>query len=258
MKVVILAGGFGTRIGEESTLRPKPMIEIGEKPMLWHIMKSYSHYGFNEFVVCLGYKGYQIKEYFANYFLHESDVTFDFCDSRKEVVHSHAVEAWKVTLVNTGVKTQTGGRIKRVKKYLQNEPFMMTYGDGVADINIKDLANFHRAHGKLATVTAVKPIGRFGALSLDHKGKVKKFQEKPEGDNSWISGGFFVFQPKILDYIKDDAMPLEAEPVEKLVKLGQLVAYKHTGFWQPMDTLRERSLLESMWNSGKAPWKVWK
>lgn len=258
MKVVILAGGLGTRLGEETVLRPKPMLEIGEKPILWHIMKSYSFYGFNDFVICVGYKSYQIKEYFANYFLHESDVTFDFCDGRKEVVHSHAAEAWKVTLVNTGLGTQTGGRIKRVSKYLKNEPFMMTYGDGVADINLKELADYHRTHGKLATVTAVKPKGRFGALSVDKNNKVKRFQEKPEGDNTWISGGFFVFQPEVLGYINDDSTPLEGGPLEKIVTQGQLVAYRHAGFWQPMDTLREKNLLENLWDTGKAPWKVWK
>ena len=257
MKVVILAGGYGSRIGEESSVKPKPMIEIGGKPMLWHIMKIYSYYGFNDFVVCLGYKGYQIKEYFANYFLHESDVTFDFCDGRKEVIHSHAAEAWKVTLVNTGLGTQTGGRIKRVKKYLQNESFMMTYGDGLADINLNELGGFHQKHGKLATVTAVKPIGRFGALNIDSRNKVRKFQEKAEGDTSWISGGFFVFQPKILDFIKDDNTPLEGVPLERMIKRGQLMSYKHTGFWQPMDTLREKNILENLWDSGKAPWKVW-
>jgi len=257
MKVVILAGGLGTRIGEESALRPKPLTEIGEKPILWHIMKIYSYYGFNDFIICLGYKGYQIKEYFANYFLHESDVTFDFSHGRKEMVHSHAAEPWKVTLVNTGVGTQTGGRIKRVKKYLENQPFMLTYGDGVADVDVAKLVNYHQKHGKLATVTAVKPIGRFGALSIGPQNKVKKFQEKPEGDNSWISGGFFVFQPKILDYFKDDNIPLEGEPMEKLAKQGELIAFKHSGFWQPMDTVRERNILEGLWNSGKAPWKVW-
>ncbi|MFH1387609.1 MAG: glucose-1-phosphate cytidylyltransferase [bacterium] len=257
MKVVILAGGLGSRIGEESVLRPKPLLEIGEKPVLWHIMKTYSHYGFNDFIICLGYKGFQIKEYFANYFLHESDVTFDFCDGRKEVIHRHAAEAWRVTLVNTGMGTATGGRIKRIKKYLQNEPFMMTYGDGVSDVNIKDLLSYHQKHGKLATVTAVKPMGRFGALSVGKNNEVKRFQEKPEGDKAWISGGYFVFQPKVLDYIKGDEMSLEGEPLEKLAKQRQLMTYKHSGFWQPMDTLRERKILESLWSSGKAPWKVW-
>ncbi|MDI6731716.1 MAG: glucose-1-phosphate cytidylyltransferase [Candidatus Margulisbacteria bacterium] len=257
MKVIILAGGLGTRIGEESVLRPKPLTEIGEKPILWHIMKIYSYYGFNDFVICLGYKGYQIKEYFANYFLHESDVTFDFSHGRKEMVHSHAAEPWKVTLVNTGIGTQTGGRIKRVKKYLENQPFMLTYGDGLADVDVEKLLKYHQKHGKIATITAVKPIGRFGALSIGSKSKVKKFQEKPEGDNSWISGGFFVFQPEVLDYIEDDNMLLEKKPMENLAKHGQLIAYKHGGFWQPMDTVRERNILEGLWNSGKAPWKVW-
>ena len=257
MKVVILAGGLGTRLSEESSVRPKPMIEIGEKPILWNIMKIYAHYGFNDFVICLGYKGYQIKEYFANYFLHESDVTFDFSDGRKETVHSHAAEPWKVTLVNTGIETMTGGRIKRVQKYIGGEPFMLTYGDGVADIDINQLAAFHRAHGKLATVTAVRPLGRFGALSINGGNQVEKFQEKAEGGDAWINGGFFVLQPKVLDYIDNDHVLFEKEPVEKLAQAGQLMAYKHDGFWQPMDTIRERNLLESLWHSGRAPWKVW-
>lgn len=258
MKVVILAGGLGTRIGEESMVRPKPLIEIGEKPILWHIMKGYSHYGFNEFVICVGYKGYQIKEYFANYFLHESDVTFDFDGGEKRIIHSHTAEPWKVSLVDTGIETQTGGRIKRVKQYLNNETFMMTYGDGVADIDIKELVGFHRAHGKLATVSAVRPLGRFGALRISKGSAVERFQEKTEGNNSWINGGFFVLEPKVIDYIEGDQMPFENDPVRKLAKEGQLMANKHSGFWQPMDTMREKNMLEDLWRSGKAPWKVWK
>ena len=258
MKVVILAGGLGTRIGEESSLRPKPMIEIGEKPILWHIMKIYAAHGFNEFVICVGYKGYQIKEYFANYFLHESSVTFDFDCGEKKVIHSHKAEPWKVTLVDTGMETQTGGRLKRVREYLGDETFMFTYGDGVGDIKIKELLNFHRSHGKLATVTAVRPLGRFGALSIKGDNQVKRFQEKTEGNNSWINGGFFVLEPKVIDYIDGDHTPFESEPVRKLAKDGQLMAFKHAGFWQPMDTLREKNILENLWKSAKAPWKVWK
>lgn len=257
MKVVILAGGLGTRIGEESVLRPKPLLEIGEKPILWHIMKSYSHYGFNEFIVCVGYKGYQIKEYFANYFLHESDITFDFSNGRKEVVHSHKAEPWKITLVDTGIDTQTGGRLKRASKYLDNETFMFTYGDGVGDVNIKQLLAFHRSHGKLATVTAVRPLGRFGALRINKEASVERFLEKTEGNYSWINGGFFVLEPKVIDYIEGDQMAFENVPVKKLAKENQLMAYKHGGFWQPMDTIRERNMLEDLWKSGKAPWKVW-
>lgn len=258
MKVVILAGGLGTRIGEETAIRPKPMIEIGEKPILWHIMKTYSHYGFNEFVICVGYKGYQIKEYFANYFLHESDVTFGFDGGEKKIIHCHKAEPWKVTLVDTGMDTQTGGRLKRVGKYLGDETFFFTYGDGVGDINIKELLKFHRSHGKLATVTAVRPMGRFGALRINKESLVERFQEKTEGNNSWINGGFFVLEPKVLDYIEGDQMPFENDPVKRLAKEGQLMSNKHNGFWQPMDTIREKNLLENLWKSGKAPWKVWK
>lgn len=258
MKVVILAGGYGTRIGEESALKPKPMIEIGEKPLLWHIMKLYAHYGFNDFVVCLGYKGYQIKEYFANYFLHESNVTFDFTSGKEEIVHDHKAEPWRVTLVDTGGETMTGGRLKRIKPYLDGKTFMMTYGDGLADIDIKELLAFHQKHGKLATVSAAQPLGRFGALGIAADGRVEKFQEKPSGDNAWINAGFFVLQPKVLDYIAGDGTLWEKEPMEKLAKKGQLIARKHQGFWQPMDTLREKNLLENLWQSGRAPWKVWK
>ena len=259
MKIVILAGGLGTRISEESHLKPKPMIEIGERPILWHIMKIYSSYGFNDFVICLGYKGYSIKEYFAHYILHESDVTFDFRSRNEQVIHHHhSAEPWSVTLVNTGIDTMTGGRLKRVREYLGNETFMLTYGDGVADVNIKDLVACHRSHGKLATVTSVQPLGRFGTLNLDEKNGVHSFHEKPKGDGTWINGGFFVFEPEVLEYIDGDATLMEKEPLERLARESQLVAYKHTGFWQPMDTLRDKNHLEELWKSGVAPWKVWK
>jgi glucose-1-phosphate cytidylyltransferase len=258
MKTVILAGGLGTRISEESIVRPKPMIEIGEKPILWHIMKTYSHYGCNDFVICLGYKGYQIKEYFANYFLHESDVTFDFSSGSERIVHNNSAEPWRVTLVNTGNEVATAGRVKRIASYLNNEPFMLTYGDGVADIDIKALVKSHQEHGKIATVTAARPIGRFGALSIGKDGTVRKFQEKPEGDNSWINAGYFVMGPEIFKYIKDDKMALEKEPLADLAKEGQLHSYKHNGFWYPMDTMREKQHLETLWQSGEAPWKVWR
>lgn len=258
MKVVILAGGLGTRISEESHLKPKPMIEIGERPILWHIMKIYSSYGFNDFIICLGYKGYFIKEYFAHYFLHESDITIDYRDKDQRVVHNHSAEPWSVTLVNTGGETMTGGRVKRVREYIGNEPFMLTYGDGVADVNISELVAYHQAHGKLATVTSIQPAGRFGALDLDNDNLVHGFQEKPKGDGAWINGGFFVMEPQVLDYIVDDATILEKDPLEGLAKDRQLVAYKHSGFWQPMDTLRDKMHLEELWKSGRAPWKTWK
>jgi glucose-1-phosphate cytidylyltransferase len=257
MKVVILAGGFGTRISEESHLKPKPMIEVGERPIIWHIMKQYSSYGFNDFIICLGYKGYCIKEYFAHYFLHESDVTFDFRNDNQSVTHHHSAEPWKVTLVNTGLDTMTGGRVKRVKPYLDNEPFMLTYGDGVSDINIRELVDYHKQHGRLATVTSVQPGGRFGALDLTEDHRVRGFQEKPKGDGHWINAGFFVMQPEVLDYIRDDQTILEREPLEQLAAKEQLLAYKHDGFWQPMDTLRDKNSLEDLWKSGKAPWKIW-
>lgn len=256
MKVVILAGGLGTRLSEETTLRPKPMVEIGDKPVLWHIMKTYSHHGFNDFVVCLGYKGYMIKEYFSNYFLHNCDVTFDM-RSHDMQVHQNANEPWRVTLVDTGATTMTGGRLKRVASYLGDEPFMMTYGDGVADVRISELVEFHRAHGAEATVTAVQPSGRFGAMDLGDDDSVRAFQEKPEGDGAWINGGFFVFQPSVLDRIEGDETIFERGPLEGLARDGQLRAYKHRGFWQPMDTLRDKQHLESLWDSGAAPWKVW-
>ncbi len=256
MKVVLLAGGLGTRLSEETTVRPKPMVEIGGKPILWHIMKIYSYYGFNEFVICLGFKGYLIKEYFSNYFLHMSDVTFDMQKNTMEV-HQQFVEPWKITLVDTGMNTMTGGRLKRVAPYIGNETFMLTYGDGVSDVNIINLLASHEKHGKSATVTATQPSGRFGALSLDASNQVTAFQEKPVGDGSWINGGFFVLEPRILSRIAGDNTIFEKEPLEGLARDQELVAYKHTGFWQPMDTLRDKMHLEEMWNSGKAPWKVW-
>lgn len=256
MKAVILAGGFGTRISEESHLRPKPMIEIGGKPILWHIMKIYSHYGINDFVICLGYKGYMIKEYFANYFLHMSDVTFDMSSNRMHVHHKSA-EPWKVTLVDTGESSMTGGRLRRVREYLDDDAFCFTYGDGVADVDIGKLVEFHRTHGKLATVTAIQPPGRYGALAMDED-MVLGFQEKPKGDGGWINGGFFVLSPKVLDYIDSDDSTWEQEPLITLAEQGQLLAYKHEGFWQAMDTLREKNLLEDLWQSKTAPWKVWK
>lgn len=257
MKVVILAGGFGTRISEESHLKPKPMIEIGERPILWHIMKIYSSYGFNDFIICLGYKGYCIKEYFAHYFLHESDVTFDFKNQSERMVHHHSAEPWTVTLVNTGGETMTGGRVKRVQEYIGNEPFLLTYGDGVADVNIADLVTYHKSHGKLATVTSIQPAGRFGALDLDSENLVHGFKEKPKGDGAWINGGFFVLEPEVLNYIAGDFTVLEKEPLEGIARDRQLVSFKHSGFWQPMDTLRDKNHLDDLWKSGTAPWKVW-
>jgi len=258
MKVVILAGGYGTRISEESHLKPKPMIEIGSKPILWHIMKIYSHYGYNDFVICLGYKGYVIKEYFANYFLHESDVTFDFSDKNKMVIHNHHAEPWKVTLVNTGVETMTGGRLKRVKDFVGKETFMLTYGDGLSDIDIKELVAFHTKNKKMVTVTSTHPASRFGMLKLNHdSGQVLSFQEKSPDDAGWINGGFFVMEPQVFNYLKGDNMILEREPLETIANEGNLIAYKHDGFWQPMDTLREKNQLEEMWTSNKAPWKLW-
>ncbi|WEK53880.1 MAG: glucose-1-phosphate cytidylyltransferase [Candidatus Cohnella colombiensis] len=257
MKVVILAGGFGTRISEESHLKPKPMIEIGERPILWHIMKIYSSYGFNDFIICLGYKGYSIKEYFAHYFLHESDVTYDFTKSHEPTIHTHSAEPWKVTLVDTGIHTMTGGRIKRVQKYIGNESFMLTYGDGVGNVDIAALLEFHKQHGRLATITATQPSGRFGALDIHNENNVQGFQEKPRGDGGWINSGFFVLEPGIFDYIENDSILFEKEPLERVSAEGKLKAFKHKGFWQPMDTLRDKVLLEDLWNKGNAPWKVW-
>lgn len=256
MKAVILAGGLGTRILEESHLRPKPMIEIGGKPLLWHIMKTYSQHGINDFIVCLGYKGYVIKEYFANYFLHMSDVTYDLEKNSIEVHEQHA-EAWRVTLVDTGADTMTGGRLKRIGNYLApGEPFCFTYGDGVADLDITAEIAFHRAHGRMATVAAVKPPGRYGALVREGDA-VSAFMEKPQGDGGWINGGFFVLQPEVLTLIDGDSCSWEIEPMQQLASQDQLRAFEHAGFWQPMDTLREKNLLEDAWQSGKAPWKVW-
>jgi glucose-1-phosphate cytidylyltransferase len=255
MKCVILAGGVGTRISEESIVRPKPMIDIGGKPVLWHIMKIYSAHGVNEFIVCLGYKGYLIKEYFANYFLHMSDVTFDMTNNSMQV-HQKSAEPWKVTLVETGEATQTGGRLKRVAPYIGNEDFCFTYGDGVADIDIRGLVAFHRAQKVRSTMTAVQPPGRFGALVLEGE-RITNFQEKPKGDGGWINGGFFVLSPRVLDHIDGDATVWEREPLETLARAGQLAAYFHKGFWQPMDTLRDKNHLEELWASGRAPWKVW-
>jgi glucose-1-phosphate cytidylyltransferase len=255
MKAVILAGGLGTRISEESHLRPKPMIEIGGKPILWHIMKIYSHHGIQDFVICLGYKGYVIKEYFANYFLHMSDVTFDMSNNTMEV-HQRYVEPWRVTLVNTGEDTLTGGRLRRVREHLGDEPFCFTYGDGVADIDIRALIDFHKAHGKPATVTAIQPPGRYGALDM-HGDLVGAFQEKPAGDGSWINGGFFVLNPSVIDYIDGDHCSWEGEPLMHLAEEDNLMAFRHGGFWQAMDTLRDKNQLNDLWVSGKAPWKLW-
>lgn len=256
MKAVILAGGLGTRISEETHLKPKPMIEIGGKPILWHIMKMYSKHGVNDFVICCGYKGYVIKEYFANYFLHMSDVTFDMQDNRMEV-HQKKAEPWRVTLVDTGDETLTGGRLKRVAAYIQDETaFCFTYGDGVSDIDISATINFHREHGRLATVTAVLPPGRYGALECSN-GKVTGFTEKPRGDGGLINGGFFVLSPKCLELIDGDATSWEGAPLMDLAKMGQIMAFEHHGFWQPMDTLRDKNMLEDLWASGKAPWKAW-
>lgn len=257
MKAVILAGGMGTRISEETSVRPKPMIEIGGRPILWHIMKIYSAHGVNDFVICCGYKGYIIKEYFANYFLHMSDVTFDMQNNRMEV-HQRNAEPWRVTLVDTGDNTLTGGRLKRVADYLRDEiEFCFTYGDGVADIDVTALIAFHRQHGKRATITAVQPPGRYGALSMDGK-SVCGFTEKPQGDGGKINGGFFVLSPQVLELITDDGSSWEGEPLTKLAEEGELMAYQHSGFWQPMDTLRDKNQLEELWQSGNAPWKVWK
>lgn len=256
MKVVILAGGLGTRLSEETSLRPKPMVEIGGKPILWHIMKIYSHYGFNDFVICLGFKGYMIKEYFSNYFLHLSDVTFDMATNSMEV-HQQNAEPWRVTLVDTGQESMTGGRVKRVASYLCNEPFMLTYGDGVADIDIAALVAHHKQHGRQATVTSIQPMGRFGALDLTADNRVLGFKEKPKGDGSWVNGGFFVLEPGVLDRISGDATVFEKEPLEGLAGDGELVAYKHDGFWLPMDTLRDKNHLEELWSAGSAPWKLW-
>jgi glucose-1-phosphate cytidylyltransferase len=256
MKVVILAGGLGTRLSEETALKPKPMAEIGDKPVLWHIMKTYSHYGFNDFVICAGYKSYMIKEYFHNYWLHNCDVTFDMRTHTSEV-HEDANEPWRVTVVDTGAETMTGGRVKRIQPYVGEETFLLTYGDGVADVDIGALVDFHRASGRAATLTAVQPIGRFGALRLNGSDGVECFAEKPLGDGDWINGGFLVVEPSVFGRLKGDETVLEQEPLESLAAEGQLGAYRHRGFWQPMDTLRDKRNLEQLWDSGSAPWKVW-
>jgi len=257
MKAVILAGGLGTRLSEETDLKPKPMVEIGGKPILWHIMKIYSAHGVNDFVICCGYKGYMIKEYFANYFLHQSDVTFCMKDNSMQV-HQNNAEPWIVTLVDTGENTLTGGRLKRVKDYVKDEEaFCFTYGDGVGNVDITKLIQFHQAHGKQATLTATRPPGRYGALKFGANNLVERFQEKPEGDGGWINGGYFVLNPKVLDLISDDQSSWEGGPLAQIARQGELVAFQHTGFWQPMDTLREKNLLNELWNTGKAPWKVW-
>jgi len=255
MKVVILAGGRGTRISEETEVLPKPMVEIGGKPVLWHIMKAYSHFGFNDFIICLGYKGHAIKEYFANYFLYSSDLTLDLSSNNMKV-HGSKAEPWKVTLIDTGLETMTGGRIKRIEKYVENKTFLLTYGDGVGNVDINKLIEFHKSKGKLSTVTAVQLEGRFGALNIEKSDKVSSFAEKPRGDGAWINGGFFVLEPGIFNYIQDDSVIWEKGPLEKLAKDDQLNAYKHNGFWKCMDTLRDKIELDQLWNMGNAPWKM--
>lgn len=257
MKVVILAGGFGTRISEESHLRPKPMIEIGEKPILWHIMKEYSYYGFHEFIICCGYKQYMIKEWFSDYYLHNSDVTFDFSQGGQMEVHSNIAEPWKVTLIDTGLHTMTGGRIKRIQKYVGNETFMMTYGDGVSDLNIQDLLAYHRKHKKLATLTAVNAEPRFGVLNIDGQDSIMDFREKSKDDGGKINAGYMVLEPEVFDLIDGDETIFEREPLIRLADMGQLMAYKYDGFWQCMDSQKEKNKLEELWNSGNAPWKKW-
>lgn len=257
MKAVILAGGFGTRISEETLNKPKPMIDIGGKPIIWHIMNIYSYHGINDFILCCGYKGYQIKEYFANYHMHMSDMTVDLHSGDITYYNSKA-EPWKITLIDTGLNTMTGGRLKRVKEYIGNETFMLTYGDGVADVDIEKLLEFHRLQGKIATVTAVQPDGRFGALNINYNGEVSTFIEKPMGDGGWINGGFFVLEPNVFDYLYDDNTVFEKEPLQNLAEESQLSAYKHKGFWKPMDTLRDKIELEKLWESNEAPWKIWR
>lgn len=256
MKVLILAGGLGSRLSEETTVKPKPMVEIGGKPILWHIMKLYSFYGYNEFVILLGYKGYYIKEYFANYFLHNSDITFDIKNNKTEIHNNHS-EPWKITLVDTGIDTMTGGRIKRVEKYINNKPFMLTYGDGVSNIDISGLIKFHNDHGKLITMSSVQPEGRFGSLILNGNNEVLRFQEKIKGDGHWINAGFFVCQPEILNYIDDDSTIFERQPLEQLAMEKQLITYKHHGFWKPMDTKKDKMELDDMATQKSAPWMVW-
>lgn len=256
MKVLLLAGGFGTRISEETSIKPKPMVEIGGMPILWHIMKLYSQHGINDFVVLLGYKGYVIKEYFSNYFLHQSDVTIDL-ESNKMEIHNNSSEPWKVTLLETGLNTMTGGRIKRAAKHINNEPFLLTYGDGVADVDIAKTIEFHKTHGKLITMTSVQPAGRFGALDINESNQVSNFIEKPKGEGKWINGGFFVCEPEVLNYIDNDSTVFEKAPLESLANEGELYTYKHQGFWQCMDTLRDKNYLNELWDANKAPWKTW-
>jgi len=257
MKVVLLAGGFGTRISEESHLKPKPMIEIGGMPILWHIMKTYSHYGYNEFIICAGYKQNVIKEWFANYFIHTSDITFDFTKGNEVIIHNQFSEPWKVTVIDTGLNTMTGGRVKRIQQYVGNETFMLTYGDGVSDINIAELVKYHKSHGKIGTMTAYNVGQRFGVLEIDEKGKINAFREKAKDDGTKINIGFMVLEPKIFDYIEGDSTVFEKAPLETIAKQGELMAYTHDGFWQCMDTQRDKNLLEELWTSKKAPWKVW-
>ncbi len=258
MKVIILAGGFGTRISEESQFKPKPMVELGGMPILWHIMKLYGHYGFNDFIICAGYKQHVIKEYFADYFLHTSDITFDFTDGKNEmIVHKHTAEPWRVTVVDTGLNTMTGGRLKRVREHLGGAPFLLTYGDGVADLNIAQLVEFHRSHRKLVTISAYNMGQRFGVLDVGADGSIREFREKIQGDGNLINIGYMVCQPEFIDYIEGDSTMLERSPLEQAARDGQLMAYKHTGFWQCMDTVREKEMLEKMWAENQAPWKVW-
>ena len=257
MKVVILAGGLGTRISEESHLKPKPMIEVGDAPILWHIMKYYSSYGFNEFIICCGYKGYVIKEYFADYYLHRSDVTFDFANNNEMIIHNNVAKPWKVTVVDTGLHTMTGGRLKRIQKYVGDQTFMMTYGDGVSDIDLDALLEFHRVHKKAATLTAIQPGGRFGVLDIDDNETVRQFSEKAKEDGGWINAGFMVLEPEVFDYIEGDDTFFEKEPLENLALDGKLAAYRHEGFWKCMDTMRDKGMLDELWNSGQAPWKRW-
>jgi glucose-1-phosphate cytidylyltransferase len=255
MKVVILAGGLGTRISEETHMRPKPMVEIGGKPILWHIMKTYSHYGLNDFIICCGFKGYVIKEYFANYFLHMSDVTFDM-ETNEMKVHQRKAEPWRVTLVDTGQDTMTGGRLKRVREYLGDDDFCFTYGDGVSSVNIRKLIAFHEQNNTMATVTATQPPGRFGALDMENN-RIRRFEEKPQGDGNWINGGYFVLSPKVIDCVEGDSTVWEKAPLEHLAQEGELSAFRHKGFWQPVDTMRDKNMLQDLWDTGEAPWKVW-
>ncbi len=258
MKVVLLAGGMGTRISEESEYRPKPMVEIGGMPILWHIMKEYSHYGFNEFIICAGYKQHMIKEWFADYFLYTSDVTFDFTQGDRMILHDQRTEPWKVTVVDTGLRTMTGGRIRRVRQYIKDEPFMLTYGDGVCDVNIEDLLAFHKAHGKIATLTSVRQVQQKGVLDIDYDNSVRAFREKPEDENAFINAGYMVLQPEVFDYLTEgDNCVFERSPLERLASIGELKSYRHTGFWQCMDTKHEQEMLEALWTSGEAPWMIW-